>query len=204
MEQDVCFRIISIEVGEVYFGGGLDLWGAIGGDFGDLLSAVFDFFGVVEDGEFERKMSSLAGLEFGNSAKMPLYAAVVRETGAGFNSGDVSGVQVGGVFPLGQVGKFLQRPRHADASIAGRVVKHDGCFAPAVGPRPEAVDLLDESLGWRAVSGVGVDRLRGVLVEGADFAEGSDQLGAFAKKRRAEVCVVDELEFLIAASAIGE
>lgn len=98
----------------------------------------------------------------------------------------------------------MQRPRHANASIAGRVVKHDGCFAPAVGPRPEAVDLLDESLGWRAVRGVSVNGLRGVLVEWADFAEGSDQLGAFAEKGRSEVCMIDELEFLVAAAAIRE
>ena len=83
-------------------------------------------------------------------------------------------------------------------------MEHDGCFAPAIRPRPEAVDLLDESLGWRAVSGVGVDGLRGVLVEGADFAEGSNQLSALSEKGRAEVCMVDELEFLVAAAAISE
>lgn len=84
--------ILSFEVGEVYFGSGLKLRGAAIGDGGDLLAAVFDFFGVVEDGECEGKVPSLAGLEFGNAAKMPLYASVVGESGARFNSGDVSGV----------------------------------------------------------------------------------------------------------------
>lgn len=174
------------------------------GDGGNLFAAVFDLFGVVENGECEGKVPSLAGFELGDSAKMPLYPAIVREAGAGFNSGDISRGEVSGVLPLGQVGQFLQRPGHADASVADGVVKHDSCFAPAVGPKPEAVDLLDESLGRRAISGVGVDGLRGVLVEGADFAKGSNQLGAFTEKGWAEVCMVDKLEFLVATAAIGE
>lgn len=85
----------------------MELRGASGSDSGDLFAAVFDIFGAVEDSECEGKVPGLAGFEFGNSTKMPLYAAVVGESGAGFNSGNVSGVQGGGVFPLGQVGKFL-------------------------------------------------------------------------------------------------
>lgn len=61
-------------------------------------------------------------------------------------------------------------------------MEHDGCFAPAIGPRPEAVDMLDESLGWRTVSGVSVDGLRGVLVEGADFAEGGRPVGRLLRE----------------------
>ena len=129
-----------------------------------------------------------------HAAVFPLHAAVVRETGARLEPGDVPLGARPGLLPKRQAWESGHRELDRDCGVALRICQGNDTPAAAVGEQPDEVHLLAKTRRRAAVAieRTGAPGRMGVHTrEAADRGQEPRPLG---QQGRAEVRVVQELE----------